>query len=353
MADGDEITLQKENRAGLITLNRPKALNAFTLDMIRKREEALKTWISDPHIYGVVQNSAVDNVFSVGGDLRAIYEWKQRDAPELIGVFREEYQQNWHLEIFKKPTVSLVDGLVMGGGVGMTIYGTHFVAGENTRFAMPETGIGFFPDVGASYFLSQLPGKLGLYMGLTGYVADAADLYFLDIATHVIANKHYDAIREAMIEADPVDDVLEELHDDPGPAALAQRQQVIDRIFSRNSVENILDALDRETGEHAEWAQETAETLRQKAPISLKVTFRLLQDRASNTSLKAALQTDFRLASRFIQDDNFFEGIRALLIDKDKAPKWQPARLEDITDDMVDRYFEGLGDEELELTDLS
>lgn len=351
MADGEDITIEKRNRAGLITLNRPDALNALSLDMIRKREEALRSWISDPDIYGIVQQSAMDKIFSVGGDLRAIYEWKRQSAPELIAVFREEYQHNWHLNAFNKLTVSLIDGAVMGSGVGMTIYGTHLVAGENIRFAMPETAIGLFPDVGASYFLSKLPGRIGLYMGLTGYVADAADVYYLDIASHCVPKQHFDTICEAMIESDPIDPVLEDLHLDPGPSALTQRQQAIDRIFSAGSVEEILDALDRETGDHTDWAKETAQSLRQKAPLSLKVTFRLLENGASHGSLKNALETEFRIACRFVEAHDLFEGIRALLIDKDKAPKWQPDRLEDVTDGLVDSYFEGLGDGELQLTD--
>jgi len=349
----EDIRLEKNYRAGLITLSRRDALNALSLDMIRKREAALRSWIADPDIYAVVQESALDDIFCVGGDLRAIYDWKQQSAPELITVFREEYRHNWHLDKFNKPTVSLVNGTAMGSGVGMTIYGTHFVAGEKIRFAMPETAIGLFPDVGASYFLPRLPGKTGLYMGLTGYVADAADVYFLGIASHCVPSRYFGDIRAALIEAEPVDLLLEPLHRDPGSSPLAKHLDVINRVFSAPSVEDVLDALDRETGTFAEWARETARTLRQKAPMSLKVTFRLLGggDGNSQRPLRDALGTEFRLACRFLESHDLFEGIRALIIDKDKTPKWRPDRLADITDEMVDRYFEPLGDGELELAD--
>ena len=347
----NEILVREEGRAGFLTLNRPKALNALTAGMIEILESQYLTWASTAKIYGIILEAVPGRGFCGGGDIRSLVTGLSHDMEAGLQFFRDEYQHNWTLERFTKPNVSLIDGIVMGGGVGISLYGTHRVAGENFMFAMPETGIGFFPDVGGGFFLSRFPGETGLYLGLTGNSIGRADGYYLGVASHCIDASHFDAIRHAMIEGDPIDPVLEELHSDPGESELARLRPVIDRIFSADSVEAILSRLDAEIGDHGEWAQKTAATLRQRAPLSLKVALRLIREGRTRSTLKEELEIEFRLVCRFLARQDIREGVRAALIDKDKSPKWQPAALEDVTDEMVDACFAPLGSDELELDD--
>jgi len=346
-----DILTREEGRAGIITLNRPQALNALTRDMVRTLEAHYVKWASAPRIYGVILEAAPGRAFCGGGDIRAVSDGAKIDPQSVLGFFRDEYQLNWSLECFTKPNVALIDGICMGGGAGISIFGTHRVAGENLRFAMPETGIGFFPDIGGGFFLARLPGEMGVYMGLTGRTIGRADAYYLGIATHCIAAEDFGRIRNAMIESDPIDPVLDALHRDPGEAELAARQDAVDRIFSGPTVEAIMSRLDAETGAHADWARETAAIIRRNAPLSLKVTLRQIREAKALPRLKEALVTDFRLTSRFVASPDFHEGVRAALVDKDRSPKWRPQTLEEVTDAMVDACFAPLGGEELQLTD--
>ncbi len=347
----DEILVREEGRAGFLTLNRPKALNALTPGMLKTLETHYLKWASTARIYGVVLDAVPGRAFCGGGDLLALIEDIGTDFDATAQFFREEYQHNWTLERFTKPNVSLIDGLVMGGGVGISIYGTHRVAGENLVFAMPETGIGFFPDIGGGFFLSRFPGETGLYLGLTGNNVGRADAYYLGIASHCIDSVDFDKIRHAMIEGDPIDPVLDSLHRDPGESSLAALRPAIDRIFSAESVEAILSRLDAETGPHADWARKTAATIGQRAPLSLKVAFRQIREGRFLPSLKEELKVEFRLVCRLGVRHDLREGIRAALIDRDRSPKWQPARLEDVTEDMVEACFAPLDGRELELED--
>jgi enoyl-CoA hydratase len=235
--------------------------------------------------------------------------------------------------------------------VGIYIYGTHRVAGENFRFSMPETGLGFFPDVGGSYFLSRLPGEMGVYLGLTGETVGPADAWHLGLVSHYIPSSDFDMIHNALVESEPIDPFLDELNRDPGTGPLAVLMPVIDRVFSGATMEEIFARLDGQTGEYAEWAQKTAAALRKRAPLSLKVTLRQIREGGKLPRLKEALAMEFRLASRFLAGHDFREGIRAAMIDKDQAPRWQHASLSEVTDTMVDAYFAPLGEGELALKD--
>jgi len=348
-AGSEDILVREQGRAGLLTLNRPKALNALTHDMIKTMEAQYITWASTPKIYGIVLDAVPGRAFCGGGDIRGM--GTAEDFGPWLDFFRDEYQHNWTLERFTKPNVSLIDGIVMGGGVGISLYGTHRVAGETLRFAMPETGIGFFPDIGGGYFLPRFPGEMGLYLGLTGATVGRADAFFLGVATHCIDASHFDEIRAAMIEGDPIDPVLDGLHQYPGKSELAELQLTIDRIFSADSVEGILSRLEAESGIHAEWARDTAMTLMQRCPLSLKVAYRQIREGLNKPSLKEELQTEFRLVSRLGDAYNLKEGVRAQLIDRDKAPKWRPATLEEVTDEMVEACFAPLEGGDLELDD--
>ncbi len=350
MADNEEeIFCEKKGRCGHVTLNRINQYNAVNLNIIRQLETHYREWVLDSDIYGIVLESAGGKAFSAGGDLKAIYDWKQAHASELIEVFREEYQHNWSLELFNKPHIALIDGIIMGSGIGISIFGTHRVASEAIKFAMPEVGIGFFPDIGGGYFLSRFPGETGMYLGLTGEVIGIADAYYLGAVTHFIPSSEFDLIRNAMFEADPIDPVLERLHRDPGPSELGDLQPIIDRIFSAGSVEDILDQLDLELGDWADWAKQTAAKIRTKAPLSLKIAHRQIREGAKCPNLAEVLKMEFRLACRFLNGNDFFEGIRTTLMDKEEAPRWQPSRLEDVSEEMVEAYFAPLAIDELEL----
>jgi len=346
-----DVIFREEGRAAFITLNRPHALNALTHDMISSCNRQYLKWAAQPKVYGVVLEAAPGRAFCGGGDIRALFAQAQHDPAKGLSFFRDEYQHNWTLECFIKPNVALIDGIVMGGGVGISAFGTHRVAGENIRFAMPETTIGFFPDVGGGYLLSRFPGESGTYLALTGKAVGRADAFYLGFATHCIDAAAFDAIRRAMIESDPIDPVLDALHRDPGDGEIARRQAVIDRVFSAESVEEILARLDAERGAAADWARETAALIRRNAPLSLKVALRQLRLARRASSLKEALVTDFRLASRMAPAPDFREGVRAAVIDKDRAPKWTPATLADVSPEMVETCFAPLGADELQLQD--
>jgi enoyl-CoA hydratase len=347
----DEILVREEGRAGFLTLNRPKALNALTPGMIAALEKQYVKWASAPRIYGIVLEAVPDRAFCGGGDIRALVTGLDADFEAAVRFFRDEYQHNWTLERFVKPNVALIDGIVMGGGVGISAYGTHRVAGENLLFAMPETGIGFFPDIGAGYFLPRFPGETGLYLGLTGRSIGRADAYYAGFATHCVDAAGFDTIRRSMIEGDPIDPVLDGLHRDPGEGELVALRPAIDRIFSAESVEAILSRLDVETGAHADWAKETAALIRQRAPLSLKIAFRQIHEGRQKASLKEELKTEFRLVCHMLRRPDLREGVRAALIDRDRSPKWTPSMLAEVTDAMLDACFAPPPEGEIELQD--
>jgi enoyl-CoA hydratase/carnithine racemase len=347
----DELLIREEGRAGILTLNRPKALNALTHDMVRTLEAQYLKWAAAPRIYGIILEAAPGRAFCGGGDLRALMAVAEADLEAAYQFFRDEYQHNWSLERFTKPNVALIDGIVMGGGVGASIFGTHRVAGENLRFAMPETGIGFFPDVGGGFFLSRFPGETGLYLALTARSIGRADAFYLGFATHCIDAAQFDQIRHAMVEGDPIDPVLDALHRHPGESELERLRPVIDRIFSESSVEAILSRLDSETGAHADWAREAAVAVRQRAPLSLKVALRQIREGRRLKTLKDELKVEYRLMTHMLTRSDLREGVRAALIDRDTPAKWQPARLEEVTDAMVDACFAPLGEGEIDLDD--
>jgi len=349
MGENKDILFEKIDRCGLITLNRTNARNALTYDMIAALTPHYVAWDKDLDIYCVVMRSSDPRGFSAGGDLRAIYEcWKQGKIETILELYGSEYQHNWALEKFTKPNIALIDGVVMGGGVGICVYGTHRVAGENTRFAMPEVGIGFFPDVGASHFLPRMPGESGMYLALTGRAVGQADAFYLGFATHCIASDEFDAITKALSDAQTVDELLNPMHRDPGAGEVQKMRPLIDRLFGGDCVEEILDSLKCETGEFAEWCRACAADIEKKCPVSLKVAFRQLRE-GVHMDLEQALRMDYRIARRFMTGDQFFEGIRAAIIDKDQRPNWSPESLDQVSGEMVDAFFAPLEEGDLAL----
>jgi enoyl-CoA hydratase len=348
-APGAHITAAIEGAAGVVTLDRPQALNALTAAMRAVIGEALAAWVRDPQVYAAIIVSANDRAFCAGGDVREMVECGRRSPAEARRLLAAEYALNWQLDCFAKPTVSLIDGMVMGSGVGVTLYGTHRVAGERYRFAMPETGIGLFPDDGVCWLFARLPDEVGMYLALTGRALGRADAYRLGLVTHCLPARQFAEVRAALADADPVDQVLDARHVDPGSGEIDVLRPAIARCFGDASVEAIVSNLEAERGAERVWAEGVLRDLAQRSPTSLKVTHRHVRE-ARQLSLSATLALDYRLACRFMEGHDFYEGVRAALIDRDHAPKWQPAHLQQVSDAAVDAYFAPLGVDELQLS---
>lgn len=352
MASEPEILFTRRGTAGLITLNRPNALNAVTPNMVQLLASQLKDWAHDPAVTRVAISAAGERAFSAGGDIRALYELGRAGRYEaMLAFWREEYALNALIKRYPKPYVALIDGIVMGGGVGISVHGSHRVAGDRYQFAMPEVGIGFFPDVGATWFLPRMPGELGTYCALTGERFNAADGIAAKIATQRVSSAKFPDLVEALGSAVPVDALLGAFAQPPAAAPIAAHRETIDRLFTGENVEDILAALDRERaggGADAEFAGKCAAVMRTKSPTSLKLA--LAQVRAGKAlSFDACMRTEFRIVSRIIHGHDFYEGVRAVIVDKDNAPQWRPAALADVTRVEVERYFAALGNQELDL----
>ena len=353
MSEALGITFEEHDRAGVVTLDRPERLNALTGEMFEALSANYRRWAPAPHIYGVVMQSSHPSVFCSGGDLKVLNALNQQGATEAIREFyRTAYSHVWVLEKFIRPNVPLINGLVYGGGIGITLFGTHCVAAEGYRFAMPQVGIGFLPDIGGTYFLPRLMGWMGIYLALTGRSIGPADAHRLRLVTHYIPSAHFGVIKDALSDNHPIDRVLDGLHRDPGEGELVRHTPVINRIFSAPSMEEILARLDAEEGEDEAWAKETAAELRKKSPTSLKIAFAQMQAGKSLT-LAEALKLEFRLASHLVGTHDFREGIDARIAGKGRKPQWQPATLEEVDDAAIARLFAMPVERELEFDERS
>jgi len=344
----DDILFERRGAAGVVTLNRPAALNAVTHAMVLTLRAQLDAWADDPAITRVLVMAAGNRAFSAGGDIRALYELGRAGKHDaMLQFWRDEYPLNVAIKNCRKPYVALIDGIVMGGGVGVSVHGSHRVAGERFQFAMPEVGIGFFPDVGATWFLPRLPGELGAYCGLTGERFNGADALAAGFATHRIASARFPALIEALAGTVPVDAVLAAFAEPAGEGPIMARRQTIDRLFAANRVEDILAALDREAASgsaDAEWAAKTAATTRSKSPLSLKLALAQVR-RGKAWDFETCMRMEFRIVSRIVHGHDFYEGVRAVIVDKDNAPRWRPATLADVGDAEVERHFAPLAQE--------
>ncbi len=341
-AGAEELLVERRGRLALVTLNRPRLLNALTLSLFRGLAAVTAAWAVDPSVAAVVIAGAGGRAFCAGGDVVEVYLSARGDRRLAAELFRVEYTLNRDLFRFPKPIVALLDGIVMGGGVGVSVHGSHRVATERTIFAMPETAIGLFPDVGSSYFLPRLPGALGLYLGLTGARLDAADCLYAGIATHYVESARLPALVDALAATEwsgagraVADEVIGAFASTPGDPALAARRPAIDRCFAKDSLEDILAALRAEQGP---WADETLSALEKCSPTSLKITFRQLREGAK-LDFEAAMVMEYRLSQACVAGHDFPEGIRAAVIDKDRTPKWRPASLAEVGEDLVAAHF--------------
>lgn len=336
-----EVLFSHEGSLGVITLNRPAALNALTLNMIFAMQKQLSLWKKDQNVHAVIVRAVPGNAFCAGGDIRSLYSAKDSDA-EQMQFFEHEYRLNQFIYHFGKPYISLIDGLVMGGGVGISLHGSHPLASERFVFAMPETGIGFFPDIGASHLLTRCPGYLGIYLGLTGNRLGPQDAMKAGLVKRVVSSAQmpvlYDALMNEDLSVDAfnrVDHCLQTFAMAPTEEEISQFHPWIDVCFAQPTVELIRESLQSREGE---WFVKVDNTLAQKSPVSLKVTLAQLQ-KAKGCTLDQCLQMDYTIVRHFMHASDFYEGVRALLIDKDKNPRWNPARLELVSENMVRDYF--------------
>lgn len=348
-----EVLLEKRGCAGVITLNRPKFLNALNLSMIRQIYPQLKKWEQDPETSLIIIKGTGEKAFCAGGDIRAVSEAAKNSQKFSQDFFREEYMLNNAIESCKKPYVAFIHGITMGGGVGLSVHGQFRVATEKCLFAMPETAIGLFPDVGGGYFLPRLQGKLGYFLALTGYRLKGRDVFKAGIATHFVDFEKLGTLEEELINLkspskENIAGVLEAYHtkfkiDQDKPFILEEHMDKINSCFSANTVEQVIENL-RQDG--SPFALEQLKVINKMSPTSLKITLRQLIEGSAKT-LPEVLTMEYRLSQACMAAHDFHEGVRAVLIDKDHSPKWKPADLKEVTDDDLKNYFKSLGSNDL------
>lgn len=349
----DDILFERRGALGIATLNRPQALNAVTLGMFRAFAPRLDEWARDPGVGAVLLRGAGERAFCSGGDVRRIYDARGRPtAPGdyKFDMFREEYLFIQKLHRFPKPRIALARGITMGGGAGLAINGSCRVATGSTVFAMPEVFIGSITDVGATRFFNLCPGRIGLYLALTGGRVGAADALYCGFATHFVPQEKLPALTEALAAlplredaAGQIEAALLRFAGDPGKASLPALRPAIDRCFSRGSVEEIVAALEREDGA---WAKEALLAMQRASPLSLKLTLRQIR-LGAGMEVEQALALEFRLIQHLLEGDDFYEGVRAVLVDKDKKPRWRFSSLVQIGEAEVERHFASVGEREL------
>jgi enoyl-CoA hydratase len=343
------VSIRQRGAALVIELERPQARNALSIAMRDEITRALARFGNDPMIYAVVIKSATPGMFCAGGDVREITALARTDLAAARAGLARELALCWSHECFSKPTVSLIDGPVMGTGVGISLYGTHRVAGERYRFAMPETVIGYFPDCGVLHPLARMPHGIGRYLALTGRAIGPADGLALGLVTHCIGAQAYEAIESHLAEADPIDPLLDDRHRDPGPSPLLAEASRIERYFAEaRDVADLLRRLEGAVASDASWAATVATELRARSPMALVLTDTALE-RARHLDLRETLVQDFRLAHALVASPDTQNGVRVRLVEKSGEPVWQPARIEDVEPAQVQRHFASLGAEELVL----
>ncbi|MEO0878354.1 MAG: enoyl-CoA hydratase/isomerase family protein [Pseudomonadota bacterium] len=349
----DDIVFSQTGDWGVITLNRPDALNALTMPMVTAFRAQLTSWEAHPKIRAVLIKGAGERAFCAGGDVRWLHDTAKEDPDAACAFFREEYKNNAAIYHFPKPYVALIDGIVMGGGVGVSVHGDFRVAGDKTVFAMPETGIGLFPDVGGGHFMPRLHDGLGLYYALTGKRAKAADCMAAGIATHYAPSDDMAALEQALLAAPlsarahaDIEAILDGASGDPGHGEINDRRGEIKTLM--DGVDDFYDMLERLRVQNSQLSFEILETIAGMSPTSLKLTFEQMK-RGHTLDFDDVMAMEFRMVSRVMRGHDFFEGVRAQIVDKDRNPKWRPAMLNDISDADIAAYFEPLGDGELDL----
>ena len=335
-----EVVVRVTGACGRITLNRPRALNALTLEMVRTMSDALSSWAHDASVRFVILDGAGERGLCAGGDIRAMYTAiVAGDLALAADFFREEYELNYRIARYPKPYVALMDGIVMGGGIGLASHGSHRVVTERSELAMPETAIGFITDVGGTYFLGTAPGESGTYLGLTGNRIGAADAISCKMADVTVLSERLPALTNDLERCDTtqaMEDSLRGYTTTAPPGELIQQKEWIDACFAESTVEEIFAALSRCANPEAQVA---LEELRRRSPTSLKVTLAALRNARALNDLAPCLQQEYRIALACARGHDFVEGVRAAIIDKDRKPAWLPGRLEEVMPADVERHF--------------
>jgi enoyl-CoA hydratase len=340
----EDLLISIDGRVGRISLNRPKAIHALNLAMCQAMIDALLKWRADDGIEAVIIDHSEGRGFCAGGDIRMLAESGAKDGGEARAFFHTEYRLNHLLFTYPKPVVAFMDGITMGGGVGISQPAKYRVATEHTRFAMPETGIGLFPDVGGGWYLPRLEGRVGQYLALTGARLDGAECLALGLATHYLpSEKLGDAKERIAAHPDRIGGILGELSVTAPPADITGHIDKINRLFASDSYEEILAALEADGGE---WATKQRDTLGTKSPQTCKVALRQLKEGGEMHDFAAQMTQEYAIGSRVVTMHDFIEGVRALIIDKDNSPKWNPPTPEAVTDDWIDAIFAPLPDNE-------
>jgi len=344
-----EINFSIINGLAVIQLNRPQALNALNHAMCEPLERNLRAWATDASVKAVLIKAAGEKAFCAGGDIRRLADRGPDGDAYRRTFFADEYRINTIIAEYPKPFIALIDGIFMGGGVGLSVHGSHRVVSEHAVFAMPETGIGLFPDVGGTYFLPRLPGETGMYLGLTGTRLKVADILAVKIGTHHVPRARLAGLEAALADAPlpdraAVDTVLAGFTANPGPAPIMALQPIIDRLFAGDSVAAVMAALE---ADESAFAQEQAAIIRTKSPTSVKITFAQLR-RGRRLAFRDCMKLEWRMCIHVAEGPDFYEGVRAVIIDKDQKPKWNPPTLDAVTDAYVEGFFAPLPEGELQ-----
>ena len=349
MTEEREIICEIRGAAGVVVLNRPKALNALSLGMVRELARALDAWENDPRVTRIVVISTSEKAFSAGGDIRWLHDCgKAGRYDEMLAFWGEEYILNHRIKTYPKPYVALVDGIVMGGGVGISLHGSHRIAGDRYLFAMPEVGIGFFPDVGATYALPRLDGGFGSFLALTGERVGAADALSSGLATHGVPSARMAELADVLTRPGSVDEILAGFAVQRGPGPLDAEKALLAEAFTATSLPEVMVRLRRAGDNGSAFAGKLLQTIGVKSPTSVAIAFEQMR-RGAGLDFAEAMRTEYRIVSRIARGHEFYEGVRAVVIDKDQAPRWQPATLDQVEQADIESYFAPLGAGELKL----
>ncbi len=344
IASTSHVIVETEGRIGRIRLNRPEAIHALTKEMCSAMIKALQAWRTDSAVEAVLIDHAEGRGFCAGGDVRMLAESGAADGKRARAFFQEEYRLNHLLFTYPKKTIAFMDGVTMGGGVGISLPCSFRVATENTRFAMPETAIGLFPDVGGGWYLSRLPGRVGQFLALTGARLDGAECHYLGLATHYLPHAGLEETKQNLAtHPDRIEGALGTAAATPPQARIADNEVLLNKLFASDRLEEILAALEADP---SDWANTERATLGNRSPQACKVALRLLAEGARQTDFADEMRMEYAVASRVVQRPDFAEGVRAVLIDKDNAPRWNPPTPEEVTDHMIDTIFAPLSEKQ-------
>lgn len=341
-----DVILQAPNSVGHITLNRPNALNALNMEMVGAITAQLEKWANDDTITSILIEGEGDRAFCAGGDIRHIYKTGRTDKAGTLEFFTDEYRLNAIIHHYPKPYIPIINGIAMGGGVGVSCHGSHVIVTENSTIAMPENTIGFIPDVGTTYILSRLPGNIGLFVGMTGYRMRAADAIFAGFATAFVPSSKITELKQALDQGQDADDVIAHFSQTLETGELERLQDKINLVFNASTPLSILETLSNMSSEGDEWAEKTHSSMRMMSPLSVACSHASINQARAYTTIEECLANEYRFTVSSLSDHDFFEGIRAVIIEKDNKPQWQPPTLEEVSQDMVARKFAHLGDAE-------